>query len=45
MNNSTQRSSTVIAKPDIITHRIELDKFFDMLMGQSTEFAKGFRTY
>lgn len=45
MFNPNQSSSTTSKKDDVTYHRIDIDKFFDMLMSDSSEFARGFKTY
>ena len=45
MFNPKATSSTTSKKDNITYHRIDIDKFFDMLMSDSSEFARGFKTY
>lgn len=45
MFNPNQVSSTTSKRDDITYHRIDIDRFFDMLMSDSSEFARGFKTY
>ncbi len=45
MYNPNQSSSTVSKSDNVTYHRIDIDKFFDMLQSDSSEFARGFKTY
>jgi len=45
MYNPDQVSSTTSKRDNMTYHRIDIDKFFDVLMSVSSEFARGFKTY